>query len=200
MFAQVHHKVWEVSAEEVITVRRKEDADACAQLGAAPRYFSVPDAIYRKHPKTGEAMYTTRDGLFGGLDPGDEPTIQRILVWLAENIPATARIVVPLTVGNHVDHQMVRLAASRLEREVWYYPDFPYTREFPDEIPALIPEGYRKEVYLVSAVAMRAWNESARQFRSQLSTFWETDEALRLELQKHADTFGGIALWRPGLK
>ncbi|MEJ2757276.1 MAG: PIG-L family deacetylase [Anaerolineales bacterium] len=197
LYARVHHKVWEVTAEEAIATRRKEDIAACEVLGAEPKYFSVPDAIYRKHPKTGEPMYTNNEELFGGVDPGDEPLVHRLMVDLAQGLSGEFVLVAPLTVGNHVDHQLVRLAADGLDREIWYYPDYPYTREFAQVIPSLVPEGYRKAVFPVSEKGMEAWKVSACQFRSQISTFWASESTLREELQVHAESFGGVTLSRP---
>ncbi len=197
LYAQGHHKFWEVPAEEAVRIRIQEDRAACRLLGAEARYFSVPDAIYRKHPKTGEPMYTDREGLFGGVDPGDEPLIRRLTVEIAGSLSGDCVLVSPLTVGNHVDHQLVRLAAVGLEREIWYYADYPYTQEFAPEIPSLVPADYRPVVFPVSGEGMNAWRESISQFRSQISTFWATDDELWGDLQAHARAFGGVTLWQP---
>ncbi|MCB2179729.1 PIG-L family deacetylase [bacterium] len=196
-YAQELHARWEVTAEEVLAVRKQEDRDARSVLGVSGRYFDIPDTIYRKHYKTGEPMYTSDEDIFGGVDLGDEPTLQRVMLDLAQNVPVDARLVSPLTVGNHIDHQLVRLAASGLEREVWYYPEFPYTMQSAAAIPSLVPEGYRPEKFGVSPEGMAVWQESIRQFRSQFSTFWKTEADLVRELTQHAAAFGGVTLWRP---
>lgn len=196
-FARELHERWEVTASEALAVRRKEDEDALAVLGVSGRFFAVPDAVYRKHYKTGEPMYTSNEDIFGGVDSGDEPTLQQIITQLAQDIPVNARVVSPLSVGNHVDHQLVRLAAASLQREVWYYPEYPYTLQYAAAIPALVPEGYRAEVYAVSPEGFSAWEKSIRQYRSQISTFWESDEALRKDLQQQVALFGGVAIWQP---
>lgn len=196
-FARTLHERWEVTAEEVLAVRQKEDADACAVFNVPCRYFSVPDAIYRRHYKTGEAMYISNEDIFGGVDMGDESTLQQLMVQLAQDVPADARLVSPLSVGNHVDHQLVRLAASGLERDVWYYPDYPYTAQYSESIPSLVPAGYCPEAFAVSSKGMAAWQTGISQFRSQISTFWESEEALKSALQRHAESFDGVTLWRP---
>lgn len=197
LYAQVHHKVWEVSAEEAIATRQKEDTAACKVLGAKPRYFTVPDAIYRKHPKTGEPMYTSREALFGGVDPGDEPLIRRLTVEIAQGLSGEFVLVSPLTVGNHVDHQLVRMAAQGLGQQIWYYPDYPYTKEYMDAISSLVPVGYKRAIFPVSNPGLEAWKDSVRQFRSQISTFWESDAELGEELEIHAEKFGGVTLYKP---
>lgn len=197
LYAQVHHKIWELTFDEVVPSRQKEDDAAMAVLGALSRNFDFPDAIYRKHPKTGEPMYTSREELFGGLNPGDEPIIRHLAAILAKLLPAGGIVVAPLTVGNHVDHQLVRIVSELLPVRVWYYPEFPYTREFLNEIQALIPRNYHSIISPVSQSGLAAWQESVAAYQSQISTFWSSTAEMRLELAQHAAKFGGVTFWRP---
>jgi hypothetical protein len=41
-------------------------------------------------------------------------------------LPPDWQLVCPLTLGNHVDHQLVRQAAERIGRPLCYYADLPY--------------------------------------------------------------------------
>ena len=57
-FAQLLHFQWGFSsAEETIRLRRAEDKNAIASLGAVPVHFDFLDCIYRRGP-TGEWLYT----------------------------------------------------------------------------------------------------------------------------------------------
>ena len=51
--------------------------------------------------------------------------------WIAAALPAEARLVSPMTLGGHIDHQLVRSAAESLGRPVWYYADYPYVVDDP---------------------------------------------------------------------
>jgi LmbE family N-acetylglucosaminyl deacetylase len=196
LFAQVHHKIWGLTAQEAVKARREEDAKALKILGVQGRYFDVPDAIYRKNPKTGEQLYTNGEALFGGLEAGDEALVRRLALLLARDIPQTAVVVSPLTVGNHVDHQLVRAVAERLERPIQYFPDFPYTREHAGAIDALVSPGMERISTSISKPGMTAWQESIAAYQSQISTFWDSVDQMRVDIQKHAEKFGGTALWR----
>jgi LmbE family N-acetylglucosaminyl deacetylase len=187
LYAQVHHKVWELTAEEVIDSRRSEDAAAMNILGARVRYFDFPDAIYRKHPKTGEPMYTSREELFGGVHIGDHALLRRLTTIFADY----------LRVGNHVDHQLVRMVAEMLPIQALYYSEFPYTQEFSAVIPSLVPAGYRRAHAVVSAPGLAAWQASAAEYTSQISTFWASAEAMSKEIADHSNQFQGVTLWRP---
>jgi hypothetical protein len=52
-YALEHHERWGV-ADSLIALRRTEDQAACAAVGAAARYYDLPDCIYRRLPN-GEA-------------------------------------------------------------------------------------------------------------------------------------------------
>ena len=196
-FAAEMHARWQLSVEQAVQARREEDAAAMARLNAPARYFTVPDAIYRRHPKTGEFLYTSGEELFGGLDPGDAPTVRLLAGTLAEALPGgEARLIAPLTVGNHVDHQLVRAAAEELAVPVAYYPDYPYSREHSDQdIAALAPAGYRPRAYPVSPDGLAAWQDSTAAYVSQISTFWASEAALRDEIDAHCTRFQGVTLW-----
>lgn len=197
LYAQVHHKVWELTAEEVIDSRRSEDAAAMNILGARVRYFDFPDAIYRKHPKTGEPMYTSREELFGGVHIGDHALLRRLTTIFADYLREDCVLISPLTVGNHVDHQLVRMVAEMLPIQALYYSEFPYTQEFSAVIPSLVPAGYRRAHAVVSAPGLAAWQASAAEYTSQISTFWASAEAMSKEIADHSNQFQGVTLWHP---
>jgi len=197
LYAQVHHKVWGLTAEEVIDSRRKEDAAAMQVLQVPMRYFDFPDAIYRKHPKTAEPMYTSREELFGGVHIGDQALLRRLSTLLAGSLPNRCILLAPLTVGNHVDHQLVRLAAEMMPVQLLFYAEFPYTKEFSSVIPTLVPHNYQRSSLPVSEGGMVAWKESVGSYSSQISTFWSSLEELGEEIKRHSDAFDGISLWHP---
>lgn len=197
LYAQVHHKIWGVTVEEVVPSRQLEDASAMAILGVQARNFDFPDAIYRKHPKTGEPMYTSHEDLFGTLNHGDDVIIRRLVTLMADILREESILVSPLTVGNHVDHQLVRVVAELLPNQVWYYPEFPYTREYSAAIPELIPNGYQALITAVTDLGLNAWQESVAAYTSQISTFWSSTAEMRDGIANHADQFGGVTLWHP---
>jgi LmbE family N-acetylglucosaminyl deacetylase len=141
-FARFQHARW---GEEVDLVgqRRAEDERALASLGARPVWLDYLDCIYRG------TRYTTEESLFGPLAADEANLIDRVAADLAALWPATAGATVyaPLGLGNHVDHQLVRAAAGRLEAAevpiVWY-EDFPYaTRPGGAEQHAALTAGRR---------------------------------------------------------
>jgi LmbE family N-acetylglucosaminyl deacetylase len=122
-FARFQHERWQLDDAEAVELRRKEDRSAAAAIGASVQvqWLDYLDAIYR------DPGYASDDAIF------DLPL--KCDLTLAENIHEdlrqirTTRYVVPMGVGNHVDHQIVREAGLMLLREgaeVWMYAEVPY--------------------------------------------------------------------------
>jgi LmbE family N-acetylglucosaminyl deacetylase len=192
-FAQAFHQRWGIGPEAVAH-RRAEDRAACALLGAEPRYFSLLDCIYRRHPQTGEPLYTSNQQVFGPLDPAEAPLIDQLTEELAQKLPPDAQLICPLTVGKHIDHRLTRAAAERLDLPLWYYADYPYAAQL-DAIPQeLIPPGATLHVYPLSDEALALWGDAIATYASQLSTFWPDPEALRDSLTRFYQRHGGVLL------
>lgn len=115
-------------AKEVVETRREEDARALEYLHVDYLWLDFPEALYRGHP----AYYTQLTELIGGeIHPADQSIDRQLaedLLALQERLP-DAVWYAPLSVGRHVDHQIVCSAADRLRQrgaKVNLYEDFPY--------------------------------------------------------------------------
>ena len=131
-FAAWKHERWKLTdPDQVLTVRRAEDADAAAALNCTVRWLGLPDAIYR-----GE-RYTSDPELFGVLHPEEYYLAQHLAVE-SRNLPEWRdgnQVFVPLGIGSHVDHQLVFEAGRRLAAEgveVYAYEDTPYAIHTPE--------------------------------------------------------------------
>lgn len=117
--------------EEMTIRRRKEDMSALDYLQADYLHLDYLDAIYRGTPP----FYTERGQVVGGeIHPVDTWIVAQLfqdlflvharfpdLIWYA-----------PLSVGLHVDHQIVFLVAAHLLQAgatVRFYEDFPYVMQ-----------------------------------------------------------------------
>jgi LmbE family N-acetylglucosaminyl deacetylase len=195
LFTQVLHRRWEIPEDSVVTERRREDLLALKLLGVSGHHLSIPDAVYRRHPKTNEVLYSTWEDVQAGIAPGEERLVDRVVLDLARLLPKEAVLIAPLTLGNHVDHLLTRVAAEQLHRPIKYYLDFPYTRDHADVIPELVPAGYEQVVYPISEKALTVWQEGIAAYSSQLTSFWTSIKQMRAEIQAYCEQFGGIALW-----
>ena len=183
---------------DAVRIRREEDQKACQIIGADPSYFSYLDCIYRKTPE-GEFYYTSEQGIFGGLDPGEADLIERVTEELRSEIPDGARVVAPLGIGNHVDHELTRKAVNRLGIPLTFYADYPYAREDQGREILDFMEGsteWQSEEFPISDEDLERWTLAARTYESQISTFWADQEDLGKQIREFASFQGGFKLWR----
>ncbi|MCJ7733072.1 MAG: PIG-L family deacetylase [Anaerolineales bacterium] len=196
-FAESLHRNWKLGLDAV-QIRRQEDQKACQILGAAPRYFPVLDCIYRKS-SAGKFYYDSEGGIFGGFNPGEAELINEVSSHLVARLPDPARIISPLGIGNHVDHELVRKAANRLPMLLYYYADYPYARENDGAEILKFMEGsaeWQCESFPVSEIGLEKWIQAAWAFGSQISTFWENELVLGEEIRNFSRSLGGMKLWK----
>ncbi len=126
--------------------------------------------------------------------------IERLSGQLQEELPEDARVVAPLGIGNHVDHELTRKAANRLGIPLTFYADYPYAREVDGkEILEFMDRSkeWQFEEMPVSEVGLDKWILAAQAYRSQVSTFWANDEDLGMQIRDFSTLLGGrFGLWR----
>jgi LmbE family N-acetylglucosaminyl deacetylase len=194
-FANELHTRWDVG-QNAPAQRRIEDIKSCQRLGAMPRYFSFPDCIYRRHPQTNEFMYASEVALNGPLQPGDLIVIRTVQEEIRQSLPPDAILVCPLGLGNHVDHQLTRQAAEGLDRQAWYYADYPYILRWNTQVDRMEQEGWVSQVFPISGDGLSAWMDSISAHRSQISTFWASDYDMRQAIMNYLHSNDGIRLWK----
>ena len=193
------HNRWAL-AQNATAERRREDQIACALLGAETRHWQFPDCIYRVDPAGGAALYRSDDDIFGPIHPVEQHLVDDVARQLT-TLPGCHRIVAPLTVGNHVDHQITRRAADHVfGRRLAYYEDYPYvqTAGSLDFLHADAPTDkfWTETVVPVSKAALEAKIEAILSYQSQLSTFFEDQADLEHQVIGYARGVGGERVWR----
>jgi LmbE family N-acetylglucosaminyl deacetylase len=99
--------------------RAAEDERFAALTGARLVAGGFTDAIVRR------PRYRSLRRLFGPLAADEEPLVEEVRARLESF--AAGRVVAPLGVGDHVDHQIAHAAARRLKSaQILYYEDVPY--------------------------------------------------------------------------
>ncbi len=202
-FAQRLHARWG-TGPEAVSARRAEDEEAVRVLGAGLRFWDLPDCIYRRLPG-GDWLVNNNDDLWQPLHPEEQSIVYRLAKWIDRGLgqaaaPAETRLVSPLTLGNHVDHSLVRaaaeLAVNRQRVDLYYYPDYPYAAQPETSWTGKAGEGWQRTCQTVSREALAAWQEAVARYQSQISTFWATRAELDAGLEAYWQTGGGTCLWR----
>ncbi len=200
-FAQSLHVRWEASAQQsaanMVALRKEEDTQASALLKAEAIYLDLQDCIYRRDRNASAAwMYESDEAIFGDLHSGDAGHIQDIASRLEElEMGSQTQIVVPLAVGQHVDHQLIRLAAEQWaaqnDGKLQYYEDFPYAEREGRLNEVLQPaDNWEPKLQVLDEADLAARVAAITLYTSQLSTFWPDTEAMRQAVHDYA--------WRRG--
>jgi LmbE family N-acetylglucosaminyl deacetylase len=196
-FAQGLHRRWQTLAD-VVSVRRLEDKEACGYVGADMLHWPLLDCIYRQDPQTGKSLYPSEESLFGPILPGDELTISRVS-QLLNKLPDWGQIVVPLAVGNHVDHQICRQAAEDVfgAATITYYEEYPYAQAANvSDFPQPSKLAWKSTVIQLTEEAQATKLEAIACYRSQLSTFFSNRDDMNEQVQAYHRRVGGERLWR----
>ncbi|WP_120715989.1 PIG-L deacetylase family protein [Tsuneonella amylolytica] len=106
---------------DYMALRRAEDREACAAIGAEAAHLPLLEAPHRG--------YDSAAALFAGAHPGDDiapPLREALAREIAAFAPDT--IYAPFGVGNHVDHLAVRAALEAVASAlpVVWWEDYPY--------------------------------------------------------------------------
>lgn len=188
------HDRWE-EMETPVQLRRKEDREACAVLGAGYKHLEIPDCIYRKDENAVD-LYPDLPSLFGSLAPSEMDLVQTVAAQIAEYAPFDAQVYAPSCFGCHVDHRLTRWAAESLEIPLQYYRDFPYAgRGLPLPDGLALPAG-EETVHTLEEEEIVIWADAALEYASQVSTFWPDASSLRSELRVVLKDWGGLPILR----
>lgn len=191
------HGRWK-TGPQAQAARRSEDVEACRILGAASRHFDLPDCIYRRLPGSGQQVVTTNAALFQPLLAGESYLVDWLHAELIKTLPVRVVLVSPMTLGSHMDHHLVRMAAEKLGRPLWYYPDYPYVTRQPAELAAVLGHGWRRTCSVqVTQSGLHAWQAAVAAYSSQISSFWGGLDELCAAIEEYWRNNGGKSiLWR----
>ena len=168
---------------DYMALRRQEDAEACAAVGADTRWLPFAEAPHRGY---GSAV-----ALFAGLRGDDAivaPVAQELQRLVDELRPAM--LLAPQAIGGHVDHEALVLALDNVGHEVpivWWC-DYPYAvrRETPKQPFADRFRPLRHWEMPIAREDRAAKREAALAYRSQLGFQFGGAGALGIRLEKEA--------------
>lgn len=190
-FAQKNHADWGKTGRGAILMRRSEDKAACQILGAQVRHFDWPDVIYRRDPATGAPLVNSNNELFG--KPPEADLILEVREKLGQALPQGGQLVLPMGLGNHIDHRLVAEAGKGFARPKHFYADYPYILKSFDT-PVFTGENWIYCPQPLSRAALTAWQDAVLCYSSQLSGFWRDEAETRLALNNYL-AGGGGRLW-----
>lgn len=178
--------------------RREEDRVAMQYLGVKFTYADFLDCIYRTDP-AGRSRYQTKEDIFP-VRPDlevDADTLKDLVTYLCRVLKEVrpSEVYVPLGIGHHIDHILVREA---LERSIWrsgsdnstdviYYEDVPYVCS-PDsrDFLATLSKSFLPQLQRASDRAWTTKLEAIAAYKSQVITMWDSPMAMRKQISDYA--------------
>lgn len=191
-FAQELHARWGTPVDAVRT-RRMEDLEALGILGAHAVHWHFQDCVYRRSAE-GRFAYPDEEALWGPIDPADGSLVRHLRDRIGGLcLESSGHLYVPLAVGGHVDHRVLRRAAEQSGARLTYYEDFPYAEDAESVTTAIGDRALNPEVVSLSEEALRAKVAAVARYGSQVSTFWQDPEEMAASVLGYAERLGGGA-------
>ncbi len=185
------HERWR-AGENPVAARRWEDIEASRVLEARIEHRDYRDCVYRTHK--GRALYPDEESLFGEVHPDDDlPRALNIEADMFTAVhPNLEAIYVPLGVGHHVDHQIIRDWGLTIHQHapqlaLKFYEEYPYTRErsaVRDAFNTLTGIECTAETQILTGGDIAAKIRAIACHRSQINTFWESLAAMEYDVRE----------------
>jgi LmbE family N-acetylglucosaminyl deacetylase len=193
-FARLLHRRWGKQGSPY-EQRRQEDKAACRLLGVKSVHFNFADCIYRRYPSNNTPLIRKTSDLF---KPTCEPEVEvEGAIWgvIEKQIAPDDQVVVPLGAGGHVDHALIKKVGCKLLNQKRFYSDFPYSGKLESVNELNLPGGAMGGHFVFSSDELALWQQAARKYHSQISSFWKSPEILSSEITRYASSPIGSTLW-----
>ena len=183
---QIHARP--LAGADPMALRRQEERQAAAIMGAAARPGDYLDAIYRQDESRTRWLYDSEEAIFGPVDASEEGLAFELAQIVAAFAPPADRCLLyaPLALGNHVDHQLLRQAAMHLLQAGYalrFYEDYPYATRDPHSLEAALSvparERWHCDYAALSGQDLQRKIEAVQAYGSQLGALFEGGEHAR---------------------
>lgn len=193
-FARMLHRRWGKKQNPYQT-RRDEDIAACRLLSVNWRHFGYQDCIYRRYPQTGVPLVRNKRDLFKPRREKEYDLIESIIQNVDLFLTETDTLVIPMGVGTHIDHLLIREIASLYPNPKFFYPDYPYSSTLQSTKELNLPEEAKRWEYHLAGEDLLQWQSAARCYSSQVSSFWDSPISMEKDIARYAVSAVGCSLW-----
>lgn len=174
------HERWS-AGENPIATRRWEDIEAARALEADVQHRDYRDCVYRTHNNA--ALYPDEDSLFGEIHADDALPRQlavEAVMFNTIHLDLEA-LYIPLGVGHHVDHQIIRDWGLAIHHHtpglaLKFYEEYPYTKQqgtIKQALNTLNNYEFTAETQMLTGSDIAAKIRAIACHRSQITTFWD---------------------------
>ncbi len=197
-FANSLHQRWQLMTNPT-RQRRREDINSLRVLGATFHHFSLADCIYR-FAEADTPLVNQEEDLYQKISGNQHHIVTEVTHLLENKLTEDMTIVSPLSIGNHLDHRITRAATRDLKLpNKWYYADYPYIVKEDQKLKDYLPENATEIKFTLSKSDLDIWKKAIAAYRSQISTFWESESIMNQRVESYALNGGGQLLWKTRL-
>lgn len=182
------HQRWQ-AGDNPILARQKEDINALQSIGCEVIHIPLTDCVYRI--TDGVSLYPSEESLFGEVHPDDYAP--KFLDEIGLPFKDEAKMVyIPLGVGHHVDHQIIRDWGLRIVQEkpahigVKFYAEYPYLNadHAIDEALEYYSISLMSNNVILDEDDIKAKVDAIAFYESQISTFWQSIDAMEQDVRQ----------------
>lgn len=182
------HQRWQVG-ENPLLARQREDIKALDSLGVNFMHVPLTDCVYRLVDD--DPFYPSEDSLFGEIHPSDYAS--QFLDEIGLPFRDSPKVVyLPLGVGHHVDHQIVRdwglciLKHKPDHVTIKFYAEYPYLNadHAIDEALNYFSILLTPNNVILDADDIKAKVDAIIHYESQISTFWKSIKAMEDDIKQ----------------
>lgn len=192
--ARRYHALMEATGDPL--VRQREDREALALLEARPIHLGYLDCIYRMGAD-GIPLVAEEADVFCVDEAEDRELLAAVsgeLHDLAGGV-GVQQLFLPLAVGGHRDHILVREAGEAAGRRlgggvsILYYEDTPYVLTEPGAVAEAV-QGMDAELFPLAAAELSKRLEAVGRYRSQQGILWHQQGGLASAIRDYASRVG----------
>jgi len=182
------HQRWQAGENPLLT-RQQEDINAIQALKAFYMHIPLTDCVYRVADNV--ALYPSEESLFGAVHVDDyAPEFLNDIGVIFRESPKI--VYIPLGVGHHVDHQIVRdwglnLLADKPDYvDIKFYAEYPYlnTDNAIDKALDHFSISLMSNNVILDEDNIKAKVDAITHYKSQISTFWKSLEAMESDVRQ----------------
>jgi hypothetical protein len=182
---------WNVtSPAEAVIERKKEDNLALGLVNATSSHLNYLDCIYRAS-REGNFYYQS---IFSDIHPEEANLPLQISNLINQQIQDEDILVFPLSIGNHIDHEIVNEAAKFIPNKKLFFIDIPYFFK-DEEILETIKNNYIEKNILFPPNHIVNWVKGILLYKSQVSSLFLNEKDVDEKITRFYSRFNGLSLW-----
>ncbi|WML35844.1 PIG-L family deacetylase [Clostridium sp. OS1-26] len=175
-------------------VRRLEDKNASKFVKADSIHLNLHECLYRRNAN-GSPRYLRESNIYNANLNKEKDTINKVNLVLKDKFKLNnfERIYIPLGIGRHIDHLILRKAVETLctqvdknIKKINYYEDIPYACSNRDvNWKTELTKGLNYYSYNINEEEFNIYIKAISLYKSQIHMLWSNNIEMRKQLKNY---------------